>query len=189
MARRRRGSAAPVRCMHDICTSLPSLHLLTCMTCMHTDTSMCSLGCCKCLYLSKGDHVVARLRRGCVGLASAGLVWQSLHRAAGTGLGGARCVHIQTSARVVVKKQFTDWRSWADSRGVSMQTTPPCAETLLWHVFNEALTITAEAKTALEQIIAQTSTSSNPNIKNDYRHNNRPLQPLRDRTIFFAHTK
>lgn len=67
-----------------------------------------------------------------------------------------------------------------------MQTVPPCTETLLWHVFDQPLSITVEAQIALEQIIAQTSDASNPRVKNNYRHNNRPLQPLNGRSVYYA---
>ena len=66
-----------------------------------------------------------------------------------------------------------------------MQTTPPCAETLLWHVFISPGTITAADQIALEQMVAQTF-DENPFVRNDYRHNNRPVQPRNSRTVFFA---
>eukprot|EP00892_Ulva_mutabilis_P002098 jgi/Ulvmu1/1188/UM108_0016.1 len=65
-------------------------------------------------------------------------------------------------------------------------TTPPCAETLLWHVFDSPGSITAADQIALEQMVAQTFDSSNPNVKNDYRHNNRPVQPRNNRPVYFG---
>ena len=72
-----------------------------------------------------------------------------------------------------------------DGSCACMQTTPPCAETLLWHVFISPGTITAADQIALEQMVAQTF-DKNPFVRNDYRHNNRPVQPRNSRTVFFA---
>ena len=56
---------------------------------------------------------------------------------------------------------------------------------VLWHVFDNPGSVTAADQIALEQMVAQTY-ANDPNTRNDYRHNNRPVQPRNSRPVFFA---
>lgn len=63
-----------------------------------------------------------------------------------------------------------------------MQTTPPCAENLRWHVFNEEPTITIETLALMTNWYANT-TDAQGNAQVG-RTNHRLPQPINDRTIF-----
>lgn len=69
-----------------------------------------------------------------------------------------------------------------------MQTTPGCNEGLRWHVFNEQASITPAAMQSLEGLHALTMDNTPAAPRQNYRHNNRPVQPLHDRTIYFHNT-
>ena len=68
-----------------------------------------------------------------------------------------------------------------------LQTTPPCTEGLRWHVFNEQLPMSYDAFQRLEQHTARTAAGPGE-PQQLYRHNERPVQPLGPRTLFFSDT-
>lgn len=70
-------------------------------------------------------------------------------------------------------------------RPLGLQTTPGCNEGLRWHVFNQQDAITSTLMQTLEKLHAQTVDDTPEAPRQFYRHNNRPIQPLNDRTVYF----
>lgn len=65
-----------------------------------------------------------------------------------------------------------------------LQTTPTCNEGLRWHVMNQQDYISTQMMQNLENLHAQTIDDVKEG-KQNYRHNNRPIQPTNGRTIMF----
>eukprot|EP00892_Ulva_mutabilis_P000744 jgi/Ulvmu1/10670/UM066_0054.1 len=64
-------------------------------------------------------------------------------------------------------------------------TTPDCNEGLRWHVFNQQDYITTRMMQSLENLTALTVDDTAGAPRQNFRHNNRPIQPLNDRTVMF----
>ena len=69
-----------------------------------------------------------------------------------------------------------------------VQTTPDCNEGVRWHVFNEQPPLAPSLVQALERLISATTADAPGAPQQNYRHNNRPVQPLNGRTVYFHDT-
>lgn len=72
--------------------------------------------------------------------------------------------------------------------GAAVQTTPTCNEGLRWHVFNQHDLITSTMMQSLELLTALTQDDTPGAPTQNFRHNNRPVQPLNGRTVMFHNT-
>nr|QBP05104.1 alpha carbonic anhydrase 1 [Ulva prolifera] len=68
---------------------------------------------------------------------------------------------------------------------VGSLTTPECNEGLRWHVMNEHHYISSKIMQQLENLHAQTKDDTPGAPTQNFRHNNRPIQPTNGRTIMF----
>lgn len=64
-------------------------------------------------------------------------------------------------------------------------TTPDCNEGLRWHVMNQQDYISSKIMQDLENLHAQTKNDTADSPRQNFRHNNRPVQPTNGRTIMF----
>lgn len=69
----------------------------------------------------------------------------------------------------------------------ALQTTPPCSEGLRWHVFNQHIAISEVSIIDFEVALANT-TDPETGERQLYRHNERNVQPLNGRTVWFHDT-